>query len=131
MRARVAAMAKDYRCPACNNVVDVGATVCSNPACRQDLAVCAHCRDLTTLVLVAAGEGRLGRDRYRCVRCERLGVKCVTWLAGGYCNGLARVGSRWDQPLCARCNDRVGEVSRTVVGWTLVGALGGLVKPRR
>jgi hypothetical protein len=127
-------MAKDYQCPACKNAVDRAATVCSNPVCRADLAFCAHCRDVTTYTLAEKGAGRLGRDRYRCARCQRLGVKCLTWLAGGYCNGLARAseGGGWDKPLCASCNDRVGEVGRTVVGWSLIGAFGGLFKrPRR
>ena len=121
-------MAKDYKCPACQNITDAGATVCSNPSCKKDLAFCSHCRDLTTLTLLEKGQGRLGRDRYRCARCDRTGVKCLTWTMGGYCNGLSRTPG---QPLCAKCNDRLGEVGRSVVGWTLIGALGGLIKPRK
>lgn len=124
-------MSKDYKCPGCQNVVDRGATVCGNPECRKDLAFCSHCREVATYVLVDKGTGRLGRDKYRCARCERVGVKCVTWVAGGYCNGLARTGDRWNRALCSACNERLGEVGRTVVGWTLIGALGGLIKPRR
>jgi hypothetical protein len=125
-------MAREYQCPACKNNVDRAASVCSNPVCRAELAFCSHCRDVTTYTLAEAGEGRFARDRYKCARCERLGVKCLTWLAGGYCNGLARAGDkRMDKPLCSACNDRVGEVGRTVVGWSLIGAFGGLLKPKK
>jgi hypothetical protein len=128
-------MAKDYKCPACQNEVDRAATVCSNPVCRANLAFCSHCRDVTTYTLAEKGEGRFGRDRFKCARCEKLGVKCLTWLAGGYCNGLARAnepGQRgFDKPLCANCNGRVGEVGRSVVSWSLIGAVGGLLKPKR
>jgi hypothetical protein len=125
-------MAREYTCPACKNPVDRAATVCSNAVCRAELAFCSHCRDVTTYTLAEPGKGRLDRDRYKCARCERLGVKCLTWLAGGYCNGLARADvGRIDKPLCASCNDRVGEVGRTVIGWSLVGAFGGLLKPRK
>ena len=59
-----------------------------------------------------------------------MGVKCLNWLAGGYCNGLARAtDGKLGKPLCANCNSRVGEVGRTVIGWSLVGAFGGLLKP--
>lgn len=121
-------MGKDYQCPACSKPVDGGAVVCSNPECRKDLAFCSHCRDICTYALTEPGTGRFGRDKFRCSRCERIGVRCLTWAAGGYCNGLARAGGRWDQALCARCNDRVGEVTRTVAAWSLIGALAGLVK---
>ena len=128
-------MAKTYKCPACQNEVDQAATVCSNPVCKASLAFCSHCRDVTTYTLAEKGEGRLGRDKYKCGRCDRLGVKCLTWVVGGYCNGLARAtdpGARgFDKPLCAICNNRVGEVSRSVVSWSLIGAVGGLLKPRR
>jgi hypothetical protein len=124
-------MAKDYKCPACQNAVDRGATVCSNPECRKDLAFCSHCRDVTTYSFVEKGTGRMARDKYRCDRCQREGLKCLTWTAGGYCNGLARAGGRFGSALCANCHDRLGEVGRTVVGWTLIGALGGLIKPRK
>jgi hypothetical protein len=36
-----------------------------------------------------------------------------------------------DMPLCSGCSTRVAEVSRSVIGWTLIGALGGLVKGRK
>ncbi len=121
-------MGKDYQCPACKNPVDGGAVVCSNAECRKDLAFCSHCRDICTYALVEAGTGRFGRDKFKCSRCERLGARCITWAAGGYCNGLARAGGRRDQLLCARCNDRVGEVGRTVVAWSMIGALAGIVK---
>ena len=125
-------MSREYHCPACKNPVDRAATVCSNTVCRVELAFCSHCRDVTTYTLSAAGKGRFDRDRYKCGRCERLGVKCLTWLAGGYCNGLARADEgRMDKPLCAHCNDRVGEVGRSVVGWSLIGAFGGLLKPKK
>ena len=59
----------------------------------------------------------------------------LTWLVGGYCNGLARAqeaGQRGiDKPLCASCNGRVGEVGRSVLSWSLIGAVGGLLRPRR
>ncbi|HEY7954471.1 MAG: hypothetical protein ACHQ17_04000 [Polyangia bacterium] len=127
-------MAKDYQCPACKNPVDRAASVCSNPVCRANLAFCSHCHDITTYTLAEKGEGRLARDRFKCARCERIGVKCLTWLAGGYCNGLARAqesGARgMDKPLCAACHGRVGEVGRSVLSWSLIGAVGGLLRPR-
>ena len=46
---------------------------CSNPSCRRELAFCSHCRDVSTYTLVEKGEGLLGRDHYKCDRCERLG----------------------------------------------------------
>src|SRR5688572_30339496 len=102
-------MAKDYSCPACKNAVDRAATVCSQ--CRSPLAFCSHCLDVTTFSLVEKGEGRLKRDRYRCDRCQNLGVKCLTWLTGGYCNGLARAGQgSVDKPLCTSCHSRLTEV---------------------
>jgi hypothetical protein len=124
-------MSKAYRCPGCQNEVDRGASVCSNPECRKELAFCSHCRDVTTYSLVETARGRLGRDRYRCDRCQRDGVRCLTWSAGGYCNGLARTGGRFDAPLCSNCNERAYEVGRSVVSWTLIGAIGGLLKPKR
>jgi hypothetical protein len=127
-------MAKEYKCPACQNVVDQSATVCSNPVCRVELAFCSHCRDITTYELAQKGDGRLARDKFKCGRCQKLGVKCLTWLTGGYCNGLARAadGSGWlDKPLCASCNVRVGEVGRSVVSWSIIAAFGGLFKPRK
>ncbi|MCU1276726.1 MAG: hypothetical protein JWM53_272 [bacterium] len=125
-------MSKDYKCPACQNNVDRAATVCSNPVCRAELAFCSHCFDITTYTLAEKGEGRFQRDKFKCGRCERVGVKCLNWLAGGYCNGLARAtDGKLGKPLCANCNSRVGEVGRTVIGWSLVGAFGGLLKPRK
>src|SRR5579862_1624546 len=126
-------MAKDYQCPACKNAVDRAATVCSNPACRAELAFCSHCRDVTTYTLVEQGAGRFARDKYKCARCERVGVKCLTWLVGGYCNGLARAGdgSLRDKPLCSSCTDRVGEVGRSIIGWSIIGAVGGFLRPKR
>ena len=123
-------MAKDYQCPACKNPVDRSATVCSNPVCRADLAFCSHCRDVTTYTLVEKASGRFGRDRFKCARCERDGVKCLTWLAGGYCNGLARAEGR-GKPLCAGCTGRLSEVGRTVIGWSIIGAVGGFLRPRK
>ena len=129
---RFSNMAKDYKCPACQNNVDRSATVCSNSVCRAELAFCSHCFDVTTYTLLEKGEGRLQRDKFKCGRCERVGVKCLNWLAGGYCNGLARASeSKLGKPLCANCNSRVGEVGRTVIGWSIIGAFGGLLKPRK
>jgi hypothetical protein len=124
-------MPKEYECPACKNQVDRAATVCSNPVCRAELAFCSHCRDVTTFTLVEKATGRFGRDKYKCARCERVGVKCLTWLAGGYCNGLARAGEGRGKPLCATCTDRLGEVGRTVIGWSIIGAVGGFLRPKR
>ena len=122
---------KAYKCPGCSNEVDRGATICSNPACRNELAFCSHCRDVSTYTLVEKGEGRFGRDQYRCGRCERLGVKCVTWAAGGYCNGLARANDKAGSFLCAQCSGRFYEVGRSVAVWALMGALGGIVRRRK
>lgn len=125
-------MAREYSCPVCKNAVDSAATICSNPVCRVELAFCSHCRDVATYSLSQPRTGRLDRDKYKCGRCERIGVKCLTWLAGGYCNGLATTGEKgFGQPFCAHCNTRAGEVGRSVVGWSLIGALGGLLKPRK
>jgi hypothetical protein len=125
-------MARDSHCPACNNAVDLGATVCSNASCRAPLAFCSHCRDVTTYTLLESRQGRLHRDRYRCDRCQGEGVKCLTWLSGGYCNGLARgAAGAVGKALCATCTGRVGEMGRTVLSMSLVGALGGLLKPKK
>lgn len=126
-------MSREYHCPACNAVVDGQATVCSNPVCRVELAFCSHCYDVTNYTLAEPAQGRLGRDKFRCARCQRLGVKCVTWLTGGYCNGFARAseGNKIDKPLCAKCNSRAGEVGRSVLGWSIIGALGGILKPKK
>ena len=131
VRAKVWPMAKAYQCPACTNEVDRAAAVCSNPACRRELAWCSHCRDVTTYTLVEKGSGRFDRDRFKCDRCERSVVKCMTWTAGGYCNGLARVGERMGAPLCASCNERAFDVGRSVLGWTVMTAVGGLLKRRK
>jgi hypothetical protein len=146
---RLRLMPKDYKCPACQNDVDKAASVCSNPVCRASLAFCSHCRDVTTYTLAEAGAGRMQRDKYKCARCERIGVKCLTWVVGGDCNGLARASGesqrlgpagaaggaersgRIDKTLCAACSDRVGEVGRSVVSWTLIGAFGGLLRPKK
>lgn len=125
-------MSREYRCPACHSVVDSAAAVCSNPVCRVELAFCSHCHDVTSYTLAEPARTRVERDRYRCGRCQRLGVKCVTWLTGGYCNGLARAGEgRIDKPLCVRCNGRAGEIGRSVIGWSVMGALGGLFRGKR
>jgi hypothetical protein len=127
----VSRMSKAYRCPTCQNEVDRGATVCSNPDCRRELAFCSHCRDVTTYTLAQKAHGRLGRDRYRCDRCQRVGVKCITWMAGGYCNGLARAtDGRPAAPLCANCAERTFDVGRSLIGGTLIWAIGGLLKKR-
>ena len=125
-------MSKTYKCPACQNEVDRAATVCSNPVCRASLAFCSHCMDITTYTLAEAGSGRFKRDRFKCARCERFGVKCLNWIAGGHCNGLARAADgSMDKPLCANCTGKVGEVARSVIGWSLIGAVGGLLRPRK
>jgi len=123
-------MSKAYKCPVCQNEVDAAATVCTNSACRAELMFCSHCRDISTYVLAEERKGKSTRNTYRCDRCQRLGVKCYTWLSGGYCNGMARAGGRFDRPLCSGCSSRVSEVSRAVIGWTLIGALGGLIKKK-
>jgi hypothetical protein len=121
-------MSKSYKCPACQNKVDGAAVICSNSACRAQLAFCPHCRDITTYVLAEERQGTLVRDTYRCDRCQGLGVKCLTWLSGGYCNGLARPGARVDRPLCPSCSTKAAEMARSVVSWTIIGAFGGLLK---
>lgn len=124
-------MAKAYKCPACDNEVERAATVCGNPACRKELAFCSHCHDVSTYVLAEKATGRLTRDRYRCDRCQRLGVRCLTWVAGGYCNGLARTGEVIDKPLCAACNGRASDVGRSMLSYALMGALGVVLRKRR
>ena len=124
-------MSRTYQCPACSSEVDLAATVCGNMACRKELAFCSHCRSVTTYVLVEAGAGRLGRDRFRCTRCERLGVKCLTWKAGGYCNGLARADGKAPLPLCANCSGHVVAVGRSVAGWAAMTALGAVLRRRK
>lgn len=129
-------MSRVYRCPACQNEVDAKATVCSSSACRKPLALCSHCRDISTYTPVAPGEegaraGGRGRDRYRCDRCHRVGVRCLTWVAGGYCNGLARAGGRMDLPLCASCGARASEIGRGLLGTAIMGAVGLVLKRRK
>ena len=125
-------MSREYKCPACSGIVDRAATVCSNPVCRVELAFCSHCYDIANFELAEPKKGRFDRDHYRCARCQRLGVKCLTWITGGYCNGLARATEgKMDKPLCANCTGRAGEVGRSVISWSLIGALGGLLKPRK
>lgn len=123
-------MSKAYKCPVCSNEVDAQATVCGNPVCRAELGFCSHCRDITTYTLAEERNDRTRRNLYRCDRCQRLGVKCYTWLSGGYCNGLARAGERYDRPLCAQCSARAGEVARSVVSWTIIGAVSALVRKK-
>lgn len=123
-------MGKAYKCPVCTNEVDAAATVCSNAACRAELALCSHCRDITTYVLSEERKERGKRNRYRCDRCQKLGVKCYTWLSGGYCNGLARSGEQMDMPLCAGCAAKAAEVTRSVLSWTLIGAVSALARKK-
>ena len=54
-------MSRDYRCPACNGIVDHAATVCSNPVCRAELAFCSHCYDVTTYTIAEPARGRFDR----------------------------------------------------------------------
>lgn len=121
---------KTYKCPACQNEVDSGATVCSNPACRAKLAVCPHCRDITTYTLAEKRSGLLMRDLYRCDRCQNFGLQCYTWLSGGYCNGLARPGKRFGRPLCPSCSGKASEVTRSILSWTVIGAVGGIIRKK-
>ena len=123
-------MAKSYQCPSCQNAVDEKATVCSNPSCRAQLAFCLHCRDVVTYQWIERPTSWLQRDAYRCNRCEQEGVKCLTWLTGGYCNGLARAGKRLDRPFCPACSGKAGEVARSIVSWSVIGAFGGLLKKK-
>lgn len=128
-------MSRTYRCLACENEVDQKAAVCSSPACRKALAFCSHCRDITTYTLVRRAAGKLGRDRLRCDRCRQVGARCLTWVGGGYCNGLARAGGKdgagVTRPLCASCEGRVGEMARGVAGHAVMGAVGFVLKRRK
>lgn len=121
-------MSKTYQCPACQNTVDGNATICSNKACRAELGVCYQCRDITTYNLVEERESPLRRNLYRCDRCQGEGVKCITWLSGGYCNGFARSGSKIDRPFCPGCSSKASEVGRSILSWSVIGALGGLIR---
>ena len=124
-------MGKAFKCPVCSNEVDAAAVVCSNPACRAELALCSWCRDISTYVLAEERTGRTQRNRYRCDRCQRLGVKCYTWLSGAaYCNGLARAGDSVDSPLCASCSSRAAEIGRSVISWSIIGAVGALSRKK-
>ena len=62
---------------------------------------------------------------------HRLGVRCFTWVAGGYCNGLARTGEVLDKPLCAACSGRASDVGRSMLSYALMGALGMVLRKRR
>lgn len=124
-------MAKSYHCPACNNEVERAAAICGNVACRRELAYCSHCRDVTTYTLLAEGKGRFERDTFRCDRCERPGVKCITWVSGGYCNGLAKKGEHRGATLCASCSGRAYEMGRSLAGWGVMTAVGMIFKKRK
>ena len=89
------------------------------------------CRDITTYTLVEKESGRLKRDRWKCDRCERVGVRCLTWVAGGYCNGLARGGEHLDMPLCASCGGRAADIGRGMIGYALMGAVGLIFRRRK
>lgn len=123
-------MSRIYRCSACNNEVDAKATVCSSTSCRKALALCSHCRDISTYTRIDE-PARRGRERFRCDRCERVGVRCLVWVSGGYCNGLARAGDRVDMPLCAGCGARASEMGRGMIGYALMGAMGLVLKRRK
>lgn len=123
-------MSKEYQCPLCKTPVDAKAKVCNNSACRADLAFCPHCRDVTNYVLVEEAASGWKRDRYRCDRCQKVGVKCWTWLGGGYCNGLANPGARIDRPFCPHCSAKAAEVGRSVLSWSVIGAIGGLLRKK-
>jgi hypothetical protein len=118
-------MGKPEECPACHQETDRAAAVCSNPACRRELALCWSCRAVTTFTLVVRAAGPLGRDRLRCDRCLRVGVRCVSWSTGGYCNGLASP-TGWHLR-CPRCAERIGDAGRSAATNSLAGALGGVI----
>ena len=124
-----------FRCSGCDRVVDDNAAVC--PGCQRELAFCSSCRDVTTLEAepTEAPASRVGRAvekvqraRYRCDRCKRLGVRCRTAQVGGACNGLARAEGRLPDQLCARCSQRVWDVSKQVATWTLLGLVGSRIR---
>lgn len=153
-------MARTYRCPRCREETDPGAAICSNAACRAELAFCSQCRDVTTYRPLAGGPAspssgsdgsaprveappsaarrsggglfaRWRRGTFVCERCERPGVKCRSWLMGGYCNGLARAGEGWRNQLCARCSHAVASAGKNVATAALIGGLGGLLRRRK
>jgi hypothetical protein len=73
-------------------------------------------------------ERERGRARFRCDRCNAVGVRCLTNNIGFYCNGLARGGLA---SLCANCSTRFGEIGRTLALTFLLGALGNLLRRRQ
>ena len=123
-------MSKTYQCPACQNLVDPKASICSNAVCRAELGICSHCRDITTFSLVEQKDRPWVRNTYRCDRCQAIGVKCLTWLSGGYCNGFAKTNHRIDRPFCPDCSSKAAEVGRSILSWSVIGALGGLFKKK-
>ncbi len=114
-------------CPGCQTELHQGASIC--PSCKTVVAQCSWCFDFTTLD--ETEQGRRGRTRYVCVRCNRPGVRCRTGLWGGYCNGLARAEGLLGRQLCARCRGTVFDTAKAVVSATLIGLVGGRLRPRR
>ena len=103
------------------------AAVC--PSCKTELAVCAWCRDITSLRNVQPKRSSVFRDRYACDKCGRFGVRCRTGLLGGYCNGLARSEGRiFGHQLCANCTKSVFDAGKTVAAWTLIALVGSRLK---
>lgn len=121
-------MVNNYSCNSCQTQMNEKATVCSNSTCRANLAFCSFCRSISTYVIVEERNKFFTRSIYRCERCQNLGVKCLTWLSGGYCNGLARSGKSMDRPFCPSCSSKATEVIRSIVSWSIIGAVGGLIR---
>lgn len=116
------------QCPKCQREVNPRASVC--PACQVELAQCAWCRDLTTLVADGKPGGSLRRQRYLCEKCQHPGVRCRTALWGGYCNGLARASERLGSQLCAGCSATLVDAAKTVAAWTLIGVVSSRLRPK-
>lgn len=127
---KLKSMSKSYKCPSCQSEVDSAAQLCSNSSCRANLAFCSCCRDICTYEMAEAKESFIKKERFRCNRCQSIGAKCLTWLTGGYCNGLAKTGPTMDRPFCAQCSNQFGDMARNVLGWTLIGLFGSLTRKK-
>lgn len=123
-------MAKSCKCPSCQNETDSGAKMCSNPACRLELAFCPCCRDISTFELAEQRQGVIRRNHYRCNRCQSIGARCLTWEKGGYCNGFSQVGSLYDHPFCPQCASKYGEMARNILSAVLIGIVGNLFRKK-
>lgn len=119
---------RSWQCPKCEILVHPAATVC--PGCRVDLAICAWCRDLTSLNVAEPARGT-HRPRIKCDRCAKMGARCRTGSLGGYCNNLARVEGKFGKQLCAVCTHSLFDAGKTVAAWTLIGLVGSKLRPRR